>query len=82
MLENQPMPSSYPRPIPSYRPSRAAANYEAVLDWQVSLFVGPSIGDARKSASEWLQNFSDHGPLEIKSITRLARFAGTTALPS
>ena len=31
-------------------------------------FAGYSAGEARASASAWLRNFKDHGPLEIKSI--------------
>ena len=37
-------------------------------NWQTRIFIGRSAGEARKSASEWLQNFANHGPLEIKSI--------------
>jgi hypothetical protein len=31
-------------------------------------FTGRTAGEARGSASEWLRNFDDHGPLHIKSI--------------
>jgi hypothetical protein len=32
-------------------------------------FAGRSAGEARAAASDWLRNFRDHGPLEIKSIS-------------
>ncbi len=31
-------------------------------------FAGYTAGEARTAASDWLRNFKDHGPLEIKSI--------------
>ena len=32
-------------------------------------FSADSAGEARSAAGEWLNDFSNHGPLEIKSIT-------------
>jgi len=32
-------------------------------------FMGRTAGEARGSASEWLRNFDEHGPLHIKSIS-------------
>jgi hypothetical protein len=32
-------------------------------------FAGYTAGEARKAASDWLRNFRDHGPLDIKSIS-------------
>jgi hypothetical protein len=31
-------------------------------------FAAYTAGEARKAASDWLHNFKDHGPLEIRSI--------------
>ena len=31
-------------------------------------FAGYTAGEARTAASDWLRNFKEHGPLEIKSI--------------
>jgi hypothetical protein len=31
-------------------------------------FAAPSAGEARNFASEWLRDFDEHGPLDIKSI--------------
>jgi hypothetical protein len=31
-------------------------------------FAGYTAGEARAAASNWLRNFKEHGPLEIKSI--------------
>ncbi len=31
-------------------------------------FAGKSAGEARVYASDWLMNFRDHGPLDIRSI--------------
>lgn len=31
-------------------------------------FAAYTPGEARTAASEWLRNFKDHGPLDIKSI--------------
>jgi hypothetical protein len=31
-------------------------------------FAGYTAGEARTYASDWLRNFKDHGPLDIKSI--------------
>lgn len=61
------MSSSYPRPMPSFRVP-VAAESRITDDWQTKLFIGASVGEARNLASEWLRDFRDHGPLEIKSI--------------
>jgi TorA maturation chaperone TorD len=37
-------------------------------EWRTRLFVGPTVGEARTYASVWLQDFSGHGPLDIRSI--------------
>jgi hypothetical protein len=31
-------------------------------------FTGQSPGEARSAASDWLRNFKEHGPLEIRSL--------------
>ena len=31
-------------------------------------FAAYTAGEARKAASDWLRNFKEHGPLEIRSI--------------
>jgi hypothetical protein len=31
-------------------------------------FAGYTAGEARAAACDWLRNFNEHGPLEIKSI--------------
>src|ERR1700752_4819353 len=31
-------------------------------------FAAYSVSEARKAASQWLNNFRDHGPLDIRSI--------------
>jgi hypothetical protein len=44
------------------------------------VFEAETAGEARKAASEWLSDFSRHGPLKIESVRVFARNAKYVAI--